>query len=395
MGPRQLQSQIHSDYSTESDVWIAYRTGVSGLYGSASRKDDYSSHLIKEYNRKIDRLNQSTGLFIVPFDGGYGFIGTQILPPVGIETISGFAFPNETLSAPTGSSYLWEINGIATGTGSTFTPTIYDIGKTVSCFVDDVSYSTVVWHPNQISSVKAFWWANYGVYTSGGLTLAQDEQPVYQWKDIINNGLAIGGGETPSYMSTYEGSDIYSPSIQSDANDFEIVDETRENIFDGVKYAYCFMGAKDINPTSGAAHVLFSCLNDSTPILTFGTRRLSNSVFYLQATKSGESSVLISGTSANADYNVLTAEALFNDSAANLRVNGSVNASGALDGSSSVSVESSTSMYINRGYAGTTSTPSYITAVILAAGNEKMSNADRNKIERFIGLLGNIDVPLI
>ena len=97
MGPRQLQSQIHSDYSNESSVWESYRTGISDLYSSAYRKDDYNSHLIREYNKKIDRLNQLTGLFITPFDAGYSFIGSEILPPIGIYSISGFAFPQQTL----------------------------------------------------------------------------------------------------------------------------------------------------------------------------------------------------------------------------------------------------------------------------------------------------------
>jgi hypothetical protein len=74
MGPRLLQSQIHSDYSTASGVWASYRTGIESMYEEISSRVDFNDHLIREYNRKIDRLNQPTGLFISPYDAGFRFI---------------------------------------------------------------------------------------------------------------------------------------------------------------------------------------------------------------------------------------------------------------------------------------------------------------------------------
>jgi len=74
MGPRFLQSQIHSDYSTGSGVWASYRTGIESMYEEISSRVDFNDHLIREYNRKIDRLNQPTGLFISPYDAGFRFI---------------------------------------------------------------------------------------------------------------------------------------------------------------------------------------------------------------------------------------------------------------------------------------------------------------------------------
>jgi hypothetical protein len=78
MGPRYLQAKIHSDYSTGSSAWFDYRSQIKSMYDLADSKEDFNDHLIREYNRKIDRLNQETGLYISPFDGGFRFIGESI-----------------------------------------------------------------------------------------------------------------------------------------------------------------------------------------------------------------------------------------------------------------------------------------------------------------------------
>jgi hypothetical protein len=80
MNPRLLQSQIHANYSSGSGTWLDYRTGVTGLFltQSGNNNADYRDHLIREYNRKINNLNQPTGLFIKPYDNGFRFTGNAI-----------------------------------------------------------------------------------------------------------------------------------------------------------------------------------------------------------------------------------------------------------------------------------------------------------------------------
>ena len=73
MGPRFLQSQIHSDYSIDSAIWASYKTGIESMYESASSKADFDNHLIREYNRKIDALNQPSVLFMSPYDAGFRY----------------------------------------------------------------------------------------------------------------------------------------------------------------------------------------------------------------------------------------------------------------------------------------------------------------------------------
>lgn len=81
--PRQLQAQIHSDFSTVGAVWSGYRSSILDLYtgtgigtglgiGSGAI-EDFNNHVMREFNRKIIALNQSTGLMFTPYDGGFRY----------------------------------------------------------------------------------------------------------------------------------------------------------------------------------------------------------------------------------------------------------------------------------------------------------------------------------
>lgn len=396
MGPRQLQSQIHSDYSNVSDTWVAYRTGITGLYASSSRKDDYPDHLIREYNKKIKNLNQATGLFIYPFDGGYRFIGTQILPPVGIDTISGFAFPNETLSSPTGASYAWSIDGTLRGTGSTFTPTVYDIGKTISCIVDNTTYFTTVWHPNQISAVKAFWWAaaNNSVYKSGTSNVAVDGDVVGNFVGLINLESGIAAG-SPAYYKTGL---LNTACIQMPDSAYFNIDPPPEDIPLNQKYFNVFMGARSTG-TASNNHYLFSTSSGSTAqenILSFGPLYNSSRNYFVTASTATGDNYTYTGSAASTGYVVYNAVAAYNDGTIDLRINGSSNVSGTLGGTG-LAANQNNIMYLNRsvGALANTSNPSDLTAVILTAGDTPVSAQDTNRLERFIGLLGNVNIPLV
>lgn len=80
--PRLLQAEIHSNFSTVSGDWEAYKTQITGLYsvtgydatGNATF-GDFSDHLIREYNSKIIELGMPTGLTIQPYDAGYRLTG--------------------------------------------------------------------------------------------------------------------------------------------------------------------------------------------------------------------------------------------------------------------------------------------------------------------------------
>jgi hypothetical protein len=109
--------------------------------------------------------------------------------------ISGFAYPNETLTAPAGTSYQWYVNDIARATTQTMTPTVGDIGLVVRCVVDGVGCKPVtMWHPNQIAAVKHFWWAANGAYNLLGNGFTDENRPV-----VYNGSITLSVGSIGNY----------------------------------------------------------------------------------------------------------------------------------------------------------------------------------------------------
>jgi hypothetical protein len=460
------------------------------MYDLSDSKEDFNDHLIREYNRKIERLNQETGLYISPFDGGFRFIGDSITSVGGIV---GFAYPNETLTAPSGSSYLWTVNGTSRGTTQTFVPTVNDIGEVVTCLVGGTTtYTTTVWHPNQIAAVKHFWWAANGAYNLLGNyytdetapiiatqpesttlnrsdtfngkaiygasstptpdsnycywdstnsrwvlnivttpfeepfnntyfstddttypwqattwtnsqtvtrvattvdTLATDGQTVAAWRDIISGfDVAAGGG---SNIALFEADDLATASLKFDSTDFFTIPPSIRTVFNLQNYGYIFAGAKDTVPNGGdATHAVVSINRTSSfPKVALTTRFNSNNNF--NAITGPNGSVLTFGTSLsnNSAYNVLTNEAMWADGEIRLRINGSQEG----DGSFTAEQPNSTTVtsYIGAYTSNTNNFNGYMTAIILAAGGSPLSDTDRNRLERFIGILGGLDIPLI
>jgi hypothetical protein len=142
------------------------------------------------------------------FSANYAVLGRSLGRSLGraihesVLTISGFAYPNETLVAPTGASYQWYVNDVARVTTQTMTPTVNDIGLVVRCVVDGVECIPVtMWHPNQIAAVKHFWWAESGAFNSLGnnftdetrsFTTTQPETMTLSRNGSLNGKAAYG-----------------------------------------------------------------------------------------------------------------------------------------------------------------------------------------------------------
>ncbi len=76
--PRQLQSKIHSDFSSENYKWEIYQSQLQDLFDTYTGGEDFNSHLIREYNRKIERLNRSEELYLSPYDAGYSLTSNTV-----------------------------------------------------------------------------------------------------------------------------------------------------------------------------------------------------------------------------------------------------------------------------------------------------------------------------
>lgn len=72
--PRLTQSEIHSDFSTGAATWTAYRAEVTGFYNDYP-DNELNDHITREFNKKIRDLNQSSSLYISPYDAGLRYTG--------------------------------------------------------------------------------------------------------------------------------------------------------------------------------------------------------------------------------------------------------------------------------------------------------------------------------
>jgi len=404
--PRSLQSKVHSQYSADSLIWEGYKTEVSGLFSSLPITADFSDHLIREFNRKVDRLGLSSDLMIAPYDAGFRFIGTLIqsneqngnnggnLPPQYV--ISGFAFPNETLVAPQGTYYDWSIEGTTVSTGSTYVPTVYDIGKTIFCIVNGISYSIDMWHPNQISNLKTFWWAGSpnSVFKSGTANTAVDDEYVGRFTDIVSGADAIAYGS----QSTYQTNVLNTPCIQMADGSFFDVAEPPENIPLNQKYFEVILGARATGAANNS-HYLFSTSSGAAAeenILSFGPLLNSNRTYFITSSTATEANYTYTGQVSSTGYAVYAAQAAYASGFMNLRVNGAYVASGSMQ-NTGVSAAYNNVMYFNREVQTPStnySNPCDLTAVAMIAGDNPLSNTDRIRLERFIGLLHDVNIPL-
>jgi hypothetical protein len=488
MSPRLLQQKIHSTFATNEATWESFRTEITNLYDNVTNKADFNNHLIREFNRKIINLGLSQNLMFSPFDSGFRFLGNTL----GELAITGFAYPNETLTAPSGSSYLWTVDEENRGTSRTFIPTVYDIGKTVSCLVGGAStYLTTIWHPSDIPAVKNFWWAASGAYNSigNGVTdanasitvslpistvlsraiggdlngkaaygtnigdsgsnwcywngsqwliniyyngsdnaytssdnttypwqavwpnsqtvtrqtttldvLATDGQAVGFWRDVISEIDLTASG---SNIAFFEATDLTSPSLKFDSTDFFTIPLALRTVFNSQNNCYIFAGAKDTNASGGdSTHGIVSInrtgsLGSGTTTKVALLTRDSNVGNFVARTKSNNATDISAASTSNSNYNVLTNESLFSNGSLRLRVNGNETASSII---STVVPDNTTSNSFIGAYLSnsTTNFNGYMTAIILAADSTPLSDTDRSRIERFIGLLDSgIDIPLV
>jgi hypothetical protein len=224
-------------------------------------------------------------------------------------------------------------------------------------------------------------------------TPATDGQEVLYWKDIIGGLNALA---TAPAAGLFESTDLDTKSIKFDSSDYFLIQPAQRTVFNSQNCCYIFAGAQDTAPTGGdTTHGVVSInRNSSSPKLGLFTRLTGESLFTASASSNNSSAVNATSDS-NADYNVLTAESLFSSRTLRLRVNGSEAATTAI--SPTLPNNSTASSFIGAGVSTSTSNfNGYMTAVILAAGGTPLSDTDRSRIERFIGLLDSgIDIPLV
>jgi hypothetical protein len=318
-------------------------------------------------------------------------------PPV----ISGFAYPQETLTASRAGQ--WFVDGIPIigETGSTFVVHLLDYGRTITC---DNSAPVAVWKPQDITGVLSVRVSDRNVLNAVAPDIiVTNGQTIRRFNDQVSNFPAdqTVGVNQPIFRSTGQSGN---PSVEFDgSNDFMSLSGSELNIFNGVNHAYMFVGIRDSNPTGGSAdHMAVTFTNAAGTVsrMIFSTRVAGNNAWSMAGRRIDTDS--ISGTPQVANdnqYHCHTGEFLYTDNVIRHRVDGvqvGTTIGGFTSGAGPSQASASAAANIgNSAVNGLNHTPGFYTCVIFAARSTQLSATDRSRIERFIGLFGGRNVPLV
>ena len=310
----------------------------------------------------------------------------------GAPVISGTAFPGETLSSTQIKQWYADGNAISGEFGSSYVVRLGDIGKIIT---QNNSNALTIWHPNDIAGVARFWSSLSNVYNSvSPNVLATNGQTVRQWVEIVNATEAdqVVGVSQPLYQSAGQSGN---PSVQFDGSNDNFTLPSANMILNNVSQAYLIVGARDTNPTGlSGTHTLayYTTASATFPRLGLFSRIGSNFAAAGRRLDADPTAIASSPTSNNSNYNVLAAHGDYSNGFMRLRVNGLVVTSTALAGSGSTS--STTSAVARIGTAsGVEYFPGHITCLCIV--NASVTATELSQIERYIGLFGGLNIPLV
>jgi hypothetical protein len=312
--------------------------------------------------------------------------------------VTGFAYPMETLTSS--SAGQWYINGspVSGQTGATFQVPLLAYGEVVNC---KNSAPVTVWKPWDIAGVFSARIADQGVLNAVSPdVIATNGQTVRRWNGLVSSAEAnqATAANQPIWRQAGQSSN---PSVELDgANDFVSSTNVNEmNAFNNVASGYMIVGCRDTNPTGGAAthaaavHELSGVVGAMNTRISITTRINGNNwrVFAFQQTVLTSTPLVAN----NSNYNVHTVEALFSSGTLNHRVNASQIGTASFPASANSSSNNSTAFSIGASSAFSTTTgfPGHICCVINC--NQLLSDTNRSRLERFAGLFGGLNIPLV
>jgi hypothetical protein len=313
--------------------------------------------------------------------------------------ISGTAFPGETLTSTNARQWYADGNVISGQTGSTYVVSLSDIGKVIT---QTGSNALTIWHPRDIAAVKSVHVSLANVFSSISPNVAAaDGDAIRRNVDLINSYNADQSTSIyrPIYRATGQSG---GPSMEFDgSNDrLDMTGSGSRDTFRDVGYGYIIAGARDTNHTGGSInHVIASFTEsaNSTNRFLLTTRGGGGGNNFQVIARRLDGDAITAAISANdGNYNVLTGEALFATGSLNLRVNGSQTATTALSGGSGTT-SNTASLFAHIGNVNdlTGAFPGHITAVITVSGSTALSATDRSRLERWVGLMGSLNIPLV
>ena len=309
--------------------------------------------------------------------------------------ISGFAYPANALTSTVAGQWFVDNIAVIGETGSTYTVRLTDIGLPIRCGNSNV---LTCWHPNQIAAVARFWWASRNALNSVSPdVLATNGQTVRRWNGIISSTPA-DQTSAPSQPIWRSAGQSGNPSIEFDGVDDRFDLPSNSDVFQNRSQGYLIAGCRDLNPSgAGPVHPVAFYSRGSISVanrIGIVTRLNNNNVFGAVVRRNDADAAAIASASNNGDYNVLGVHGDWSNGFARLRINGSVAASTALPSGSGLTENTpGTVQFIGNDNGPSNYFPGHITAV--CAINASISATDLSRIERFIGLLGGLNIPLV
>lgn len=307
--------------------------------------------------------------------------------------IRGTAFPGETLTADFVGQ--WQVGGINVGSPQlSYTVTVDDIGKIIG--VKGAASSVTVWQPSNISAVQEFYWARANVFNSISPNVpATNGQTVRRW------GSFIGSSTADQTTSTFQ--PIYRSAGQSGGPSLEF-DGTNDSLnllasrFANVSQAYIIVGCRDTQPAGALpthVPVRYSVGTSTASRLAISTRNGSANTMNIAARRVDGGALASVDSTGNSNYRVLRAHGDYSNGVVRAAINGTSIGSAALSsGSGNTSSTNSQLAHIG-GFDGVSngSFIGHVTCIFICAGS--MSATEVSQLERFAGLHGGLNIPLV
>ena len=339
--------------------------------------------------------------------------------------IVGIAYPGETLSAfGLSSGYQWYVDGspVIGETNNTYIIKTRDIGCDIRCDALGLQSNILTcWHPRDENGAEMILVANEQLFTdTAGTSLSTGPtQTIARLDDISGNGYFAQRGSAFGYESvTFDSPSnptnnwqirLQTSSPSNSASYFDINGTTSDpgDIFRNKQYGYLISGCRATNPSSvsqGGSHRVAwfgAGTTESNVRLGIYARRASGELFAAVSRIDDAIPAVTASSPANTNYNVLTAYGNWANGEISLRVNGVTQDTQALASSGNTSDTRGTANRIGiREPSGLISTQQQFVggrfnSVFAITPNSPLTPSALSRLERFAGLLGGLNIPLV
>lgn len=327
--------------------------------------------------------------------------------PVKAPTIVGNAFPGETVNCPEGLGE-WKIDG-ATVTGYTSSLTYQvkfsDVGKGLTVTIGaNTSAATTIWKPSDITQVAAWYVAYKGALVSTGPEVeAANTADVLQWNDQSGSGHHITqstSAQRPRRLVDAHdgliGDRISVLDFNPTTNDAMEIPASLFDLFRNVAHGYIFAAVEDTNPGAGdSSHYVCGFATGTGGVRLALCTRTNGDNFGVFHRVEDANSLNTAEVVQERGRNVLVAHGDCAGKTTRFRVNAfERKADAAPTTGTAFSNTASTKAYLG-GDNTVNNGEIKIAALVIAAGNTKLTATEISQIEKWLGIAAGKQLELV